>query len=99
MKRKPTFVLITSHDSSRPPSLPLSPPPPSSPQANSGSGKSAAFVIGTLALIDSEKTCPQAIILAPNRELVLQAWPSLPPALPPALPLLPFVTLSTRRLF
>ncbi|GAB5036885.1 dbp5p [Nannochloropsis oceanica] len=43
-------------------------------QANSGSGKSAAFVIGTLALIDTEKTCPQAIILAPNRELVLQAY-------------------------
>eukprot|EP00401_Gymnodinium_catenatum_P050854 CAMPEP_0117528300 /NCGR_PEP_ID=MMETSP0784-20121206/37242_1 /TAXON_ID=39447 /ORGANISM="" /LENGTH=392 /DNA_ID=CAMNT_0005324579 /DNA_START=99 /DNA_END=1277 /DNA_ORIENTATION=- len=41
-------------------------------QAQSGTGKTATFVIGCLERIDYEQKAPQAIILAPTRELALQ---------------------------
>ena len=41
-------------------------------QAQSGTGKTAAFSIGTLQQIEVEKKICQAILLAPTRELALQ---------------------------
>jgi len=41
-------------------------------QAQSGSGKTAAFTIGTLESIDVTKKCTQALILAPTHELAKQ---------------------------
>jgi translation initiation factor 4A len=41
-------------------------------QAQSGTGKTACFSIGALELIDIERNAPQAIILAPTRELSIQ---------------------------
>lgn len=41
-------------------------------QAQSGTGKTAAFTIGLLQRIDIGMTSPQAIILSPTRELALQ---------------------------
>uniref|UniRef100_A0A6C0HTI8 Helicase n=1 Tax=viral metagenome TaxID=1070528 RepID=A0A6C0HTI8_9ZZZZ len=41
-------------------------------QAQSGTGKTGAFVIGTLARIDPQVSKTQAIILSPTRELALQ---------------------------
>lgn len=41
-------------------------------QAQSGTGKTACFSIGALELIDIERNTPQAIILAPTRELSIQ---------------------------
>ena len=41
-------------------------------QAQSGTGKTGCFVIGTLQLIDTTKNVPQALLLAPTRELAIQ---------------------------
>lgn len=41
-------------------------------QAQSGSGKTATFVIGMLQNIDTEQLSPQAVIVAPTRELATQ---------------------------
>lgn len=41
-------------------------------QAQSGTGKTACFSIGTLQIIDSTKNAPQAILLSPTRELAQQ---------------------------
>lgn len=41
-------------------------------QAQSGTGKTACFSIGTLQLIDIDKKAPQAMILSPTRELSIQ---------------------------
>jgi translation initiation factor 4A len=41
-------------------------------QAQSGTGKTATFVIGTLARIDRDLKATQALLLAPTRELALQ---------------------------
>lgn len=41
-------------------------------QAQSGTGKTGCFTIGTLANIDSTKKVVQAILLAPTRELAMQ---------------------------
>ena len=41
-------------------------------QAQSGTGKTGCFAIGTLQLIDTTKNVPQALLLAPTRELAIQ---------------------------
>ena len=41
-------------------------------QAQSGTGKTGAFSIGTIMRLDGEQSTPQAIILAPTRELAHQ---------------------------
>ena len=41
-------------------------------QAQSGTGKTGCFTIGTLQLIDTEKKETQAMILSPTRELSIQ---------------------------
>ena len=41
-------------------------------QAQSGTGKTATFAIGTLQLIDTSINDVQALILAPTRELAQQ---------------------------
>ena len=41
-------------------------------QAQSGTGKTACFTIGALQLIDIARRVPQAILLAPTRELAIQ---------------------------
>jgi ATP-dependent RNA helicase DDX19/DBP5 len=41
-------------------------------QSQSGTGKTAAFVLTILSRIDLTKTTPQALILAPSRELARQ---------------------------
>jgi superfamily II DNA/RNA helicase len=41
-------------------------------QAQSGTGKTGCFAIGTLQLIDVSKKVPQAMILSPTRELSIQ---------------------------
>jgi superfamily II DNA/RNA helicase len=41
-------------------------------QSQSGTGKTASFGIGTLQVIDETKDYPQAIIMAPTRELSMQ---------------------------
>lgn len=41
-------------------------------QAQSGTGKTACFSIGTLQIIDENKAVPQAILLSPTRELAMQ---------------------------
>lgn len=41
-------------------------------QAQSGTGKTGCFTIGTLANIDTDKKVVQAILLAPTRELAMQ---------------------------
>lgn len=41
-------------------------------QAQSGSGKTGSFTIGTLQQIDTSKACTQALILAPTHELANQ---------------------------
>jgi superfamily II DNA/RNA helicase len=41
-------------------------------QAQSGTGKTGCFTIGTLQLIDATKNVPQALLLAPTRELAIQ---------------------------
>ena len=43
-------------------------------QAQSGSGKTGTFVIGTLQVIDLSKLEVQALILAPTRELAQQIY-------------------------
>lgn len=43
-------------------------------QAEAGSGKTAAFLIGMLAQMEAEKRFPQAMILAPVRELATQIY-------------------------
>jgi superfamily II DNA/RNA helicase len=42
-------------------------------QAQSGTGKTACFAIGSLQLIDADKSTPQVIILSPTRELSIQS--------------------------
>ena len=41
-------------------------------QAQTGTGKTAAFALPILATLDAEQTLPQALILAPTRELAIQ---------------------------
>ena len=41
-------------------------------QAQSGTGKTGAFTVGTLNIIDTSKKTTQAIVMAPTRELALQ---------------------------
>ena len=41
-------------------------------QSQTGTGKTAAFVIPLLELIDCRQRKPQAIVLAPTRELAIQ---------------------------
>jgi superfamily II DNA/RNA helicase len=41
-------------------------------QAQSGTGKTGCFAIGTLQLIDTAKNVPQALLLSPTRELAVQ---------------------------
>lgn len=41
-------------------------------QAQSGTGKTGCFTIGTLQLIDMAKNVPQALLLSPTRELAVQ---------------------------
>ena len=41
-------------------------------QAQSGTGKTGCFAIGALQLIDINKKAPQALLMAPTRELALQ---------------------------
>jgi len=41
-------------------------------QAQSGTGKTASFTIGTLSLINTQDNITQAIVLAPTRELAIQ---------------------------
>lgn len=41
-------------------------------QAQSGTGKSAAFLVGVLGRLDVERSACQALVLAPTRELALQ---------------------------
>jgi len=41
-------------------------------QANTGSGKTAAFALGILAKLDLKKNLPQALVLVPTRELAEQ---------------------------
>ena len=41
-------------------------------QAQSGTGKTGCFTVGTLALIDTTKSGVQAMILSPTRELSMQ---------------------------
>jgi translation initiation factor 4A len=41
-------------------------------QAQSGTGKTATFTIGTLQRVNSERTVPQVLVLAPTRELAEQ---------------------------
>jgi ATP-dependent RNA helicase DeaD len=41
-------------------------------QAQTGTGKTAAFALPILARIDTEKTKPQSLVLAPTRELAIQ---------------------------
>jgi ATP-dependent RNA helicase DeaD len=41
-------------------------------QAQTGTGKTAAFALPVLARIDTSKTKPQALVLAPTRELAIQ---------------------------
>ena len=42
-------------------------------QAQSGTGKTGAFAISTLELIDENASCNQAILLSPTRELAIQS--------------------------
>lgn len=41
-------------------------------QAQSGAGKTIAFVIGMLTMVDPNQKCPQALCLTPTRELANQ---------------------------
>ena len=41
-------------------------------QAQSGTGKTGAFTVGTLNIIDTSKKTTQAIVMAPTRELAMQ---------------------------
>ena len=41
-------------------------------QAQTGTGKTAAFALPILANIDLKQTAPQALVLAPTRELAIQ---------------------------
>src|SRR5690606_3009402 len=41
-------------------------------QAQTGTGKTAAFALPILARLDLAKTRPQALVLAPTRELAIQ---------------------------
>ena len=43
-------------------------------QAQSGTGKTGLFVVGSLQIIDETKKEPQVIILAPTRELAEQSY-------------------------
>ncbi len=41
-------------------------------QAQTGTGKTAAFALPVLARIDTKQSAPQALVLAPTRELAIQ---------------------------
>ena len=41
-------------------------------QAQTGTGKTAAFALPVLARIDTKQSTPQALVLAPTRELAIQ---------------------------
>ena len=43
-------------------------------QAQSGTGKTAAFVIGSLSQVDPERNVPQVLLLSPTRELAQQTF-------------------------
>ncbi len=43
-------------------------------QAQSGTGKTGAFTVGTIQLVDHSKHCVQAIIISPTRELSKQTY-------------------------
>ena len=43
-------------------------------QAQSGTGKTGAFAVGTLSVIDTSKKYTQAMILSPTRELSKQSY-------------------------
>jgi len=43
-------------------------------QAQSGTGKTATFMVGALAQVDVENKCCQALVLAPTRELAQQSY-------------------------
>lgn len=43
-------------------------------QAQSGTGKTGAFTVGTIQLVDHSKKCVQAIIISPTRELSKQTY-------------------------
>lgn len=43
-------------------------------QAQSGTGKTGAFTVGTIQLVDHSKKCVQAIIISPTRELSKQTF-------------------------
>lgn len=43
-------------------------------QSQSGTGKTATFLIGTLQRVDKDLKCPQVLILSPNRELSMQIY-------------------------
>ena len=43
-------------------------------QAQSGTGKTGAFTVGTIQLVDHTKDCVQAIIISPTRELSKQTY-------------------------
>ncbi|MEM9213044.1 MAG: DEAD/DEAH box helicase [Cyanobacteria bacterium P01_F01_bin.150] len=46
-------------------------------QAQTGTGKTAAFSLPLLELVDSKKKCVQALILTPTRELALQVYQAI----------------------
>ena len=43
-------------------------------QAQSGTGKTGAFTVGTLNIIDTSKKTTQAIVMAPTREFLIRLW-------------------------
>merc|ERR1711916_197986 len=43
-------------------------------QSQSGTGKTAAFVVGMLSVVDIDNPLPQALCLAPTRELAVQTF-------------------------
>ena len=43
-------------------------------QSQSGTGKTATFLLGSLTRIDKKINCPQILVLAPNRELATQIY-------------------------
>lgn len=43
-------------------------------QSQSGTGKTATFLLGSLTRVDTSLNCPQVLVLAPNRELANQIF-------------------------
>ena len=54
-------------------------------QAQTGTGKTAAFALPILSRIDIKQTTPQALVLAPTRELAIQVAEAFRPT-PPTSP-------------